>query len=225
MFQDVRVDRVPVVFIVIVEFRYTMNLIMFSTQKTTFSIEILHSCLSLLSEYSLPHALPHVIYLYWKTFFLTCLMCICFLTFYGIDVVNDFRYFQVFKKNVRMSIINQLQQHFRGSDLYYTQPELSQALGPKQCVLNAGTFAFSCYILFCPVWLLPLGGLLFSKEKQRGCGSGGNRGSGGGQGSGKSGGRGNCGQDVLYERRINFFKKISNLLLCFFSSYPFYYFQ
>ena len=39
--------------------------------------------------------------------------------------------------------------------------------------LNVVLFVLSYYILFCPVWLLSLSSLLFSKVRQKGSGSGG----------------------------------------------------
>ena len=58
--------------------------------------------------------------------------------------------------------------------------------------------AYSYCISLCYVWLISLGGLIFSEGKQR---RSGRQGVGGGMD-----GRGGCGQDVLYER-INLKKK------------------
>lgn len=66
-------------------------------------------------------------------------------------------------------------------------------------------FALSYYIMFCPVWFLSFGGLLFFG---RGCS--GSRSMGKGwywsiaKGAGRSRGRGNYGQDALYHRIIYF---------------------
>lgn len=62
-------------------------------------------------------------------------------------------------------------------------------------------FSLSYSILFCSNWLLILGGLLFSEKEaeeewvweRRELG-----------GAGRDGGMGNCGQNVLYVRRIYF---------------------
>lgn len=65
--------------------------------------------------------------------------------------------------------------------------------------LGMSALASSCCFLVCPVWLLPLGGLLVSEEEMEG-----SRSEGEGRRDGRSGGKGNCGQDASCERRINF---------------------
>lgn len=62
-------------------------------------------------------------------------------------------------------------------------------------------FALSYCIIFCPVWLLSHGGLHFSEEEMEGEWE---WSIGQVWRSRRSGGRGNCGQSVLYERRIYF---------------------
>lgn len=76
--------------------------------------------------------------------------------------------------------------------------------------LDMRAFPLSYCILFCHVWLLPFGGLLFSEEKVSGSKSGAEKKL---AEAGMSGERRKCGQDTVYERRIysQFFKKESHL--------------
>lgn len=63
-------------------------------------------------------------------------------------------------------------------------------------------FALAYCILFCPVWLSSLGGLLFSEEARKG-----DLGERRGGGRTRRSGRRETGWNVLYERRIYFQQK------------------